>query len=115
LPAEIAVREVRVWVAQPGFRTQVLDIATTLLDAETYPAMALAELSRDRWHAELNLRSLKIPLELDVLRCQSPEMVEKEFWAKLLAYNLVRGVMAQAAAAHDVAPTELSFTAAVQL
>jgi hypothetical protein len=114
LPRALAVREVAVRVAQPGFRTRRLVVVTTLLDAAAYPAAALAALYRARWHAELDLRSLKGPLGMDVLRCQSPGMVRKEFWVHLLAYNLIRGVMAQAA--HDLgcAPRELSFAGALQ-
>lgn len=114
LPAQLQVREVRVIVRQRGFRVKMLVLATTLLDATVYPANDLADLYRDRWHAELNLRSLKGPLGLDVLRCKSPEMVCKEFWARLLAYNLVRGVMAQAAAAHGTTPDRISFKGTLQ-
>jgi Transposase DDE domain len=114
LPAELPVREVRVVVRQPGFRTRVLVLATTLLDPRAYPVDALADLYRRRWHTELNLRSLKGPLGLGVLRCKSPAMVQKEFWARLLAYNLIRGVMAQAALAHGTRPERVSFTGAVQ-
>src|SRR5262249_35087839 len=68
LPRTLAVREVQVRLAQPGFRTRRLVVVTTLLDAGAYPAAALAALYRARWHAELDLRSLKITLGLDVLR-----------------------------------------------
>src|SRR5262245_57491661 len=110
----LEVREVEVRVAQPGFRTRRLVVATTLLDADAYPAAAIASLYRARWHAELDLRSLKGPLGLDVLRCKTPGMVRKEFWVRLLAYNLIRSVMARAA--HDLGcpPRELSFMGALQ-
>ncbi len=114
LPDAMEVREVRVRVPQRGFRTRVLVVVTTLLDAVLYPAGELATLYRLRWHAELDLRSLKVPLGLDVLRCKSPEMVRKEFWAHLLAYNLVRAVMARAAKDLGCAPRDLSFKGALQ-
>jgi Transposase DDE domain len=114
LPDERRLREVRVVVRQRGFRTKVLVLATTLLDPRANPADALADPYRQRWHAELNLRSLKGPLGLDVLRCKSPATVQKEFWARLLAYNLIRGVMAQAALAHGTLPERVSFTGALQ-
>jgi hypothetical protein len=114
LPEELEVREVEVRVAQRGFRTRVLVVVTTLVDAERYPAHELARLYRLRWHAELDLRSLKVPLGLDVMRCQSPEMVRKEFWAHLLAYNLIRAVMARAAEEFGCTPRDLSFKAALQ-
>ena len=114
LPAALEIREVDVRVTQPGFRTRRLVVVTTLLDAAAFPARDLAALYRARWHAELDLRSLKITLGMDVLRCKSPEMIRKELWAHLLAYNLIRTVMAQAAHDLDVTPRDLSFKAALQ-
>ena len=67
-----------------------------------------------RWHAELDLRSLKITLGMDVLRCKSPAMVRKEIWAHFLAYNLIRAVMARTASELGVAPRLLSFKGALQ-
>jgi IS4 transposase len=115
VPTTLAVREVQVRVRVKGFRTRVYVIATTLLDAEAYPAEALAELYRMRWQAELFLRSLKVVLGMDVLRCLSPDMVRKEIWTHLLAYNLLRTVMAQAAHAHGLAPWQISFKGTLQL
>jgi hypothetical protein len=66
------------------------------------------------WQIELDLRSLKQSMGLERLRCQTPAMVRKELWAYLLAYNLVRGVMAQAAWEVGVRPRCLSFTGTVQ-
>jgi hypothetical protein len=113
-PAQLALREVRVRLAERGFRTREVVVVTTLLDPQAYPARALAELYRMRWHAELDLRSLKVTLGMDVLRCQSPQMVRKEVWAHLLAYNLIRTVLAQSAEAHGCVPRQLSFKGAVQ-
>jgi hypothetical protein len=114
MPAEMELREVRVRVAVLGFRTKVVVVVTTLLDARRYRAQDLAALYRMRWQAELDLRSLKTTLGLDVLRCQSPEMVCKEVWAHRLAYNLIRTVMAQAADANGWTPRDLSFKGALQ-
>lgn len=114
MPEEMEIREVRVRVAVPGFRTEEVVVVTTLLDAKQYRTQDLADLYRMRWHAELDLRSLKSILGMDVLRCKSPAMVRKEVWAQLLAYNLVRTVMAQSADAHGCAPRDLSFTGALQ-
>lgn len=115
LPAELTIRQLRCRVAEKGFRVRELVLATTLLDAALYPAAELAEAFRARWHAELDLRAIKVAMRLDVLRCKTPAMVRSEFWMHLLAYNLVRSVMAQAAQRHDRLPRQLSFTAAVQL
>jgi hypothetical protein len=112
LPAEIEMREVRLQVRRSGHRTRTITIVTTLLDAELYSATALTDLFAWRWHCELDLRSLKQVLGMRRLRCQTPAMVRKELWVYLLAYNLLRVRMAQAAAVHGVPPRHLSFTAA---
>jgi Transposase DDE domain len=112
-PEWLHLRALRVVVRQRGFRTQQLVLVTTLLDAAAYPACAVAELYRRRWQAELNLRSLKTVLQMDVLRGKSPDIVRKEVWAHLLAYNLVRTVMAQAATEVGVRPDEISFSGAL--
>jgi hypothetical protein len=114
LPDTLTIREVRVRVAIPGFRTKVLVVATTLLDSGVMPPSDIALLYRLRWYAELNLRALKQTLQMDILRGQTPEMVRKEIWAHLLAYNLIRGQMAAAAREAHVYPVQLSFKGAVQ-
>jgi hypothetical protein len=114
LPQELELRAVRVRVRQRGFRTKVLVVVTTLLDAAAYPAADLADVYRLRWHAELDLRSLKETLGMGVLRCKSPAMVRKEVWAHLLVYNLIRAVLAQAAQEYGADPRELSFKGGVQ-
>jgi hypothetical protein len=115
LPESLAVRECRVTVERPGFRVKTLIIATTLLDAGEYPKEELASLYRARWNAELDLRSLKQTLQMDILRCKTPELVRKELWAHILAYNLIRAVMAQAAVRHGVEPRSISFKGAAQV
>jgi Transposase DDE domain len=114
LPEWILLRAVRVDVRQRGFRTERLVLVTTLTDAEAYPAAEVAQLYRRRWHAELNLRSLKTILQMDILRCKSPAMVRKEVWAHLLVYNIVRTLMAKAAAQAGARPEEISFKGALQ-
>jgi hypothetical protein len=114
IPETLSIRELRVRVAQRGFRTRVLIVMTTLLDAIEFSHDELAILYRARWHAELDIRSLKQTLKMDVLRCKTPEMVRKEIWAHLLVANLIRGVMAEAARRHGVIPRELSFQGARQ-
>jgi IS4 transposase len=114
LPEFLEVREVRLRVAVKGLRAETIIVATTLLDPEKFPLKDLTDLYRQRWQAELDLRSLKVTLGMDVLRCKTPEMVRKELWMHLLAYNLTRTVMAQAAATHDRAPRTLSFKASLQ-
>lgn len=113
-PDELAMRELRVYVHGRKFRSRTISIATTLLDHRVYSKTELAKLYRRRWQAELNLRSLKTVLQMDVLRCKSPAMVHKEIWAHLLAYNLIRKVMAQAAQEFEVEPWTISFKATLQ-
>ena len=114
LPTWLCLRAVRVLVRQPGFRTRRLVLVTTLTDAAAVTGADLADLYRRRWQAELNLRALKQGLQMDILRGHSPEMVRKEVWAHLLVYNLVRLVLAQAAAAAGVRADAVSFTGALQ-
>jgi hypothetical protein len=114
LPAALTLREVRVRVVQKGFRTRSLVVVTTLLDAEKYPPEEIAVLYRRRWDAELHLRSLKIVLQMDQLRCKKPERVRNEFWTHLLGYNLIRGVMASAALESGRSPWEISFKGTLQ-
>jgi hypothetical protein len=114
LPDSLTVRECRTRVEQPGFRVKTLVVATTLLDADAFTKDDLAQLYRARWHAELDLRSLKQTLQMDVLRCKTPELVRKELWTHVLAYNLIRTVMAQAATAHGIEPRSISFKGALQ-
>jgi hypothetical protein len=114
VPEELTVRELRVTVDQPGFRVNELVLVTTLLDARAYGKQEVARLFLDRWNIELDFRSIKDVLKMDVLRCKTPEMVRKEIWMHLLAYNLIRGVMADAAEAHGKVPRRLSFKGALQ-
>ena len=91
-----------------------LVVATTLLDADEFTKDDLAQLYRARWNAELDLRSLKQTLQMDVLRCKTPELVRKEIWTHVLAYNLIRTIMAQAATKHGIEPRSISFKGTVQ-
>jgi Transposase DDE domain len=108
------VRIVRIRVEQRGFRTQVLEVVTTLLDAEIYRKKDIAILYRKRWHVELDLRSIKIVLGMDLLLSKTPEMVRKEIWMTLLGYNVIRALMVKAALAHQREPRRLSFKGALQ-
>jgi hypothetical protein len=114
LPDELAVRELRYRVETPGFRTRSVVLATTLLDAEAYPAAALAGLYLCRWRIEGDLRHLKITMKMDVLRCETVEGVLKELAVFALAYNLVRSVMVESAAAHGVEAERISLVDAVR-
>ncbi len=114
MPASIQVRETQVQVSRPGFRTESFVVVTTLTDAGEYTKDDIAELYHYRWLAELDIRAIKITLGMDVLRCKTPQMVRKEMWTCLLAYNLIRQTMLQSARESGHPPRELSFTAATQ-
>lgn len=114
IPDSLEVRELAVRVEQPGFRTESLIVVTTLLDATQYTREDVAELYHRRWLIELDIRAIKVTLGMDVLRCQSPHMVRREIWTCLLAYNLIRQTMLEAALRAQRSPRELSFTAALQ-
>lgn len=110
LPAEMTVRVIRILVKQKGFRTRTLALVTTLLDVTAYPATEIAAAYLRRWRLEMCLDDLKTTLGLDALRCQSPAMVHRELLALLIAHNLVRAVMAEAAQEHAVPLERVSFT-----
>lgn len=112
LPDELDMREVRRTLRRPGFRPRTIIIVTTLQEPALYSAEDLIELFGLRWHCELDLRSIKQALGMVRLKCKTPDMARRELWVYLLAYNLVRTRMAQAAAVHDMLPRTLSFTAA---
>ncbi len=114
LPEELTLREVRIRVPRNGFRTRSLVVVTTLLDPERYPPREIALLYRRRWQAELNLRSIKAVLQMDHLRCKTPERVRNEFYRHLLGYNLIRGVMAAAACEFGKFPWKISFKGTLQ-
>jgi hypothetical protein len=114
IPATLIVREVTVRIRIRGFRIRQLTLVTTLLDDAQFSAHDLAEAYRSRWQAELDLRTIKVEMQMEVLRCKTPEMVRKEIWIHLLAYNLIRTVMADAVTRHDLRPREISFKGAWQ-
>ena len=113
-PEMIVVREARVYIRQPGFRTRSIIVVTTLLDPIQYPKEELASLYRARWHNELDLRSIKSVMQMECLRCKTPELVRKEIWTHVLAYNLIRTIMAQAAIQYELLPRTISFKATLQ-
>jgi hypothetical protein len=112
LPEQITVRVLR-FVAQIRGRTARVTLVTTLLDPVLYPATELIALYRRRWQLELTLRHLKTTMGMEQLRCQSPEMVRKELLAYLVAYNLIRCLMAEAVAQAGVEMEQLSFKGTV--
>ena len=115
MPRRLTVRELRVRIEQPGFRSKVMVLVTTLLNPEQVSVSDLADLYRQRWNQELDFCSLKVALQMDVLRCKTPELVRKEIWTHVLAYNLIRTIIAQSAVRHGISPRSISFKATMQM
>lgn len=105
-PATLTVRELKV-----GHKILV----TTMLSPKTAPKQALKDLYQQRWHVELDLRNIKTTLGMSTLSCKAPDMVEKEIWIYLLAHNLIRISMAEAASLSEILPRQLSFKHSLQL
>jgi hypothetical protein len=114
IPETLTLREVQFQMTVPGRRVETITIITTLTDPQTYSREDLAELYGFRWNAELDIRQIKQTLHLDHVRCKTPEMVRRELWVTLLAYNLIRKVIATSAAVHKKQPRHLGFTLACQ-
>ena len=114
IPETLTLREVRFQVTEPGRRTECLVVVTSLTDPQSWPKEAIAELYGCRWNAELDIRDIKQTLGLDHVRCKTPDMVRRELWVTLLAYNLIRKLIATAAAVHGKQPRQLGFTLACQ-
>jgi putative transposase len=114
LAGTLDLREVRTTITTPGCRVKELVVVSTLNDDLAYARDEILNLYHERWHAEIDLRAIKTQMKMEILRCKTPAMVRKEIWAHLLAYNLVRKVMAQAAAEHHVTPRQISFAGTMQ-
>ncbi len=112
-PKSLLMRQVSVDARDQNNRAEQFKVVTTLLDG-SIDGVQIGALYERRWSGELDLRSIKATLQMDVLRCKTPEMVEKEIWAHLLAYNLLCTVMAVAASENGVEPRVISFKGAKQ-
>ena len=110
MPTTLTLREIRFNLTDTECRTEKITVITTLTDPQKYPAVDIAKLYGLRWNVELDIREIKQTLGLDHLRCKTPHMVRRELWVTLLAYNLIRKVIATAAVLHDKQPRRLSFT-----
>ena len=114
-PKTLTIRAVRFRVDRAGYRTREIVVATTLADAAGYTREDIAELYHHRWRVERSIRDIKQTLGMDVLRGKTPEMLGREIWCHLLAYNLVRQVIAQAAVARTRSPRQISLAGAKQM
>jgi Transposase DDE domain len=112
-PESLTMRQVSVDARAKNNRAEQFKVVTTLLDA-ALDGGQIGTLYERRWNGEVDIRSIQVTLKMDILRCKTPAMVEKEIWVHLLAYNLLRTVMAVAASASNVEPRAISFKGAKQ-
>ena len=114
LPDHLNLRQIKVTITAPGMRSDSFYLVTTLTDTSRYAVSELADLYFQRWDVELFFRNIKTTLGMEVLRCRSPKMVEKEILMHFIAYNAIRLLMLEAAAEVGQAPRRLSFKGSVQ-
>lgn len=114
LPDQLTLRQVKVSVNTPGFRVKTFYLITTLTDARAYSASDLADLYFQRWDVELFFRDIKTTMGMDILRCRTPAMVQKELQMHFIAYNAIRLLMFDAAEKAATLPRRLSFKATIQ-
>jgi len=112
-PETLLMRQVAVDARDKNNRAEQFHVVTTILDA-SIDGGQFGDLYERRWEGEVDIRSIKSTMQMDVLRCRTPEMVHKEIWAHLLAYNLLRTVMAVAAGENGLEPRQVSFKGAKQ-
>ena len=109
VPETLRVRLIRTQIRRAGFRTRQITLVTTLLDPDAYPAQEILQTYRQRWALELCLDDLKTTLGMATWRCRTPAMVQKELLAFLIAHNLLRWIMGQAARQESVELRRISF------
>lgn len=114
LPEMFLLRQIKVTINEPGFRSRSFHIVTTLLDAKKYSASKIADLYFQRWNVELYFRDIKSSMGMDILRCKTPDMVRKEILMHFIAYNCLRCLMIDAARIHSVDSQRISFKASLQ-
>ena len=114
LPRVLRLRQIKICIDQPGFRSKVIYLVTTLLDPAAYPADDLRDLYFRRWDVELFFRDIKTTMGMDILRCKSPEMIRKEIMMHFIAYNCVRRIMYEAAEEVGMPVRKISFKTSLQ-
>ena len=112
-PKQLLMRQVAVDARDKNNRVQQFNVVTTIL-TPSIDGKQIGALYEHRWAGEVGIRSIKCTMQMDILRCKTPDMVYKEIWTHLLAYNLLRTVMAVAAHENDIEPRQVSFKGAKQ-
>jgi hypothetical protein len=112
-PKQLLMRQVAVDARDKNNRAQEFKVVTTIL-TPAIDGKQIGALYEHRWEGKVDIRSIKCTMQMDILRCKTPDMVHKEIWTHLLAYNLLRTVMAVAANENDIEPRKVSFKGAKQ-
>ncbi len=112
-PKQLLMRQVTVDARDKNNRAKQFKVVTTIL-ARSIDGKQIGDLYERRWEGEVDIRAIKCTMQMDILRCKTPDMVHKEIWTHLLAYNLLRTVMAVAANENDIEPRKVSFKGAKQ-
>ena len=112
-PKQLLMRQVTVDARDKNNRAEQFKVVTTILN-QSIDGKQVGDLYQRRWDGEVDIRSIKATMQMDILRCKTPDMVRKEIWTHLLAYNLLRTVMAVAASENDIEPRQVSFKGAKQ-
>src|SRR5271157_4583144 len=112
-PEQLSMRQVTVDARDKNNRVQQFKVVTTIL-TPSINGKQIGALYEHRWEGEVDIRSIKCTMQMDILRCKTPDMVHKEIWTHLLAYNLLRTIMAVAAHENDIEPRKVSFKGAKQ-
>jgi hypothetical protein len=110
MPEKLTVRMIRGKVTQPGYRAKEITIVTTLTDAKAYRRDQLLELYHQRWQVELDIRSIKTTMQMEMLKTKTPEMCRSEVWMHALAYNLARQQAIKAALVGGCEPRDISLS-----
>jgi hypothetical protein len=105
-PDRIQVRE---------FKVNGKIYVTTFLNSKKFNKKELSGLYQLRWLLEINLRSVKTIMKMDMLSCKTPDMVRKEIGIHFLAYNIIRIIMAEACNQYSGIPNQISFKGTVQI
>ena len=112
-PEQLSMRQVTVDARDKNNRAKQFKVVTTIIDV-SIDGQQIGSLYERRWDGEVDIRTIKCTMQMDILRCKKPDMVHKEIWTHLLAYNLLRTVMAVAASENGIEPRNVSFKGAKQ-
>jgi hypothetical protein len=113
IPDTLPIREFEIEIdGREGGKEKAI-VVSSITDPKI-PKQEISALYWSRWNCELDMRAVKCSMQMDVLRAKTPEMIGKEIWCHILAYNLLRGVMVESAKRHDLMPRQLSVKGAMQ-